>query len=315
MMRTELTELGLEVKNLQKVYKSYDGNEPVVALRNLNLQVKKGSFFGLLGPNGAGKSTLINILAGLVIKTSGTVKIRNIDQDINVREFKRSIGVVPQETNFDPFLTPYESLDIQAGLYGVRKSERNIKQLLKRLGLERKSNAYMRSLSGGMRRRLLIGKALVHKPKVVILDEPTAGVDIELREMLWDYMKDLNANGTTIILTTHYLEEAESLCEKIAILNKGELIACNDTSDLLARVNLKIINIRYSNLNLKKIDLPDKASLKENKNQKLSISYDRNEIKTDQLLDCLRTQGIEIIDLSTEEADLADVFRLLTKNN
>ena len=173
----------------------------------------------------------------------------------------------------------------------------------------------MRSLSGGMRRRLLIGKALVHKPKVVILDEPTAGVDIELREMLWDYMKDLNANGTTIILTTHYLEEAESLCEKIAILNKGELIACNDTSDLLARVNLKIINIKYSNLNLKKIDLPDKASLKENKNQKLSISYDRNEIKTDQLLDCLRTQGIEIIDLSTEEADLADVFRLLTKNN
>ena len=315
MMRTELTELGLEVKNLQKVYKSYDGNEPVVALRNLNLQVKKGSFFGLLGPNGAGKSTLINILAGLVIKTSGTVKIRNIDQDINVREFKRSIGVVPQETNFDPFLTPYESLDIQAGLYGVRKSERNINQLLKRLGLEGKSNAYMRSLSGGMRRRLLIGKALVHTPKVVILDEPTAGVDIELREMLWDYMKDLNANGTTIILTTHYLEEAESLCKKIAILNKGELIACNDTSDLLARVNLKIINIKYSNLNLKKIDLPDKASLKENKNQKLSISYDRNEIKTDQLLDCLRTQGIEIIDLSTEEADLADVFRLLTKNN
>ena len=315
MIRTELTELGLEVKNLQKVYKSYDGNEPVVALRNLNLQVKKGSFFGLLGPNGAGKSTLINILAGLVIKTSGTVKIRNIDQDINVREFKRSIGVVPQETNFDPFLTPYESLDIQAGLYGVRKSERNIKQLLKRLGLERKSNAYMRSLSGGMRRRLLIGKALVHAPEVVILDEPTAGVDIELREMLWDYMKDLNANGTTIILTTHYLEEAQSLCEKIAILNKGELIACNDTSDLLARVNLKIINIKYSNLNLKKINLPDKASLKENKNQKLSISYDRNEIKTDQLLDCLRSQGLVIIDLSTEEADLADVFRLLTKND
>ena len=236
-MRTELTELGLEVQNLRKVYKGYDRSEPVVALKNLSLQVKKGSFFGLLGPNGAGKSTLINILAGLVIKTSGKVKIRNIDQDINVREFKRSIGVVPQETNFDPFLTPYESLDIQAGLYGVRKSERNISQLLKRLGLEGKSNAYMRSLSGGMRRRLLIGKALVHTPKVVILDEPTAGVDIELREMLWDYMKDLNANGTTIILTTHYLEEAQALCEKIAILNKGELIACNDTSDLLAREN------------------------------------------------------------------------------
>ncbi len=314
-MRTELLELGLEVQNLHKVYEGYDKSEPIVALKNLSLQVKKGAFFGLLGPNGAGKSTLINILAGLVIKTSGKVKIRNIDQDINVREFKRSIGVVPQETNFDPFLTPYESLDIQAGLYGVRKSERNINQLLKRLGLEGKSNAYMRSLSGGMRRRLLIGKALVHAPKVVILDEPTAGVDIELREMLWDYMKDLNANGTTIILTTHYLEEAQALCEKIAILNKGELIACNDTSDLLSRVNLKVINIKYSNLNLKKIDLPDKASLKENKNQKLSISYDRNEIKTDQLLDCLRSQGIVINDLSTEEADLADVFRLLTKNN
>ena len=314
-MRTELIELGLEVQNLHKVYEGYDKSEPIVALKNLSLQVKKGAFFGLLGPNGAGKSTLINILAGLVIKTSGKVKIRNIDQDINVREFKRSIGVVPQETNFDPFLTPYESLDIQAGLYGVRKSERKINQLLRRLGLEGKSNAYMRSLSGGMRRRLLIGKALVHAPKVVILDEPTAGVDIELREMLWDYMKHLNANGTTIILTTHYLEEAEALCEKIAILNNGELIACNDTSDLLARVNLKVINIKYSNSNLKKINLPDKASIKENKNQRLSISYNRNEIKTDQILDSLRSQGLAIMDLSTEEADLADVFRLLTNNN
>ena len=315
MIKTDLTEFGLEIQNLQKVYKAQEGNEPIVALKNLDLQVKKGSFFGLLGPNGAGKSTLINILAGLVIKTSGIVKIRNIDQDVNVREFKRSIGVVPQETNFDPFLTPYESLDIQAGLYGVRKSDRKIRQLLHRLGLEAKSNAYMRSLSGGMRRRLLIGKALVHTPEVVILDEPTAGVDIELREMLWNYMKDLNARGTTIILTTHYLEEAEALCEKIAILNKGELIACNDTSDLLARVNLKVINIKYNNLRIKKIKLPEKASLKENKNNKLSISYNRNEIKTDQLLDCLRSQGLEIIDLSTEEADLADVFRLLTKNN
>ena len=315
MIKTGLTEFGLEVKNLQKVYKGYDGNDPIVALKNLDLQVKKGSFFGLLGPNGAGKSTLINILAGLVIKTSGIVKIRNIDQDINVREFKRSIGVVPQETNFDPFLTPYESLDIQAGLYGVRKSERKIGQILKRLGLEAKSNAYMRSLSGGMRRRLLIGKALVHAPELVILDEPTAGVDIELREMLWNYMKDLNAKGTTIILTTHYLEEAEALCEKIAILNKGELIACNDTSELLAKVNLKSMNIRYSNSYLKKINLPEKAILKENENKKLSISYNRNEIKTDQLLDCLRAQGLEIIDLSTEEADLADVFRLLTNNN
>ena len=309
------TEFGLEVQNLRKVYKSNDANEPVVALEKLDLQVKKGSFFGLLGPNGAGKSTLINILAGLVIKTSGVVKIRHIDQDINVREFKRSIGVVPQETNFDPFLTPYESLNIQAGLYGVRKSDRQINQILKKLGLEGKSSAYMRSLSGGMRRRLLIGKALVHAPEVVILDEPTAGVDIELREMLWNYMKDLNAKGTTIILTTHYLEEAEALCEKIAILNKGKLIACNDTSDLLAKVNLKVLNIKFNNLDLDKIKLPEKARLKEHQNQKLSISYNRNEIKIDQILDCLKSQGLEIIDLSTEEADLADVFRLLTNKN
>ena len=207
MIKTELTEFGLEVQKLRKVYKSNHKNEPVVALKSLDLKVKKGCVFGLLGPNGAGKSTLINILAGLVIKTSGIVKIGNIDQDTNEREFKRSIGVVPQETNFDPFLTPYESLDIQAGLYGVRKMDRNISQLLKRLGLEGKSSAYMRSLSGGMRRRLLIGKALVHDPELVILDEPTAGVDIELREMLWSYMKDLNAKGTTIILTTHYLQK------------------------------------------------------------------------------------------------------------
>ena len=315
MIKPESTEFGLEVKNLRKVYRGSDGNEPVVALEELDLQVKRGSFFGLLGPNGAGKSTLINILAGLVIKTSGRVKIGNIDQDIDIREFKRSIGVVPQETNFDPFLTPYESLDIQAGLYGVRKSNRNINQILKRLGLEGKSNAYMRSLSGGMRRRLLIGKALVHAPEVVILDEPTAGVDIELREMLWTYMKDLNSKGTTIILTTHYLEEAEALCEKIAILNKGKLIACDDTSDLLAKVNLKVINIKYNNPHLDKIKLPEKASLKEHKNQKLSVSYNRNEIKIDQIIDCLRSQGLEIMDLSTEEADLADVFRLLTQSN
>ena len=315
MIKPELTEFGLEVKNLRKVYLGSDGNEPVVALEDLDLQVKRGSFFGLLGPNGAGKSTLINILAGLVIKTSGIVKIGNIDQDINMREFKRSIGVVPQETNFDPFLTPYESLDIQAGLYGVRKSNRNINQILKRLGLEGKSNAYMRSLSGGMRRRLLIGKALVHAPEVVILDEPTAGVDIELREMLWTYMKDLNSKGTTIILTTHYLEEAEALCKKIAILNKGKLIACDDTSDLLAKVSLKVINVKYENRHLEKIKLPEKASLKEHKNQKLSISYNRNEIKIDQIIDCLRSQGLEIMDLSTEEADLADVFRLLTQHS
>ncbi len=308
-----MSKYSLQLEGLSKTYGQKEKKNFVFALKDINLKVNEGTFFGLLGPNGAGKSTLINILAGLVIKSAGVVKVQGFDQDNEIRNFKRSIGVVPQETNFDPFLTPYESLDIQAGLYGIRKKDRKINNILKKLGLETKANAYMRSLSGGMRRRLLIGKALVHNPKVIILDEPTAGVDIELREMLWSYMKELNANGTTIILTTHYLEEAESLCDKIAILNDGELIACSNTRNLIERINLKIVHIKYKG-SLKKNFIPPKnTQIREHKNQKISISYNKNDLKTDELINFFRSKKVEILDLSTEEPDLADAFKLLVK--
>jgi ABC-2 type transport system ATP-binding protein len=304
----------VEVKNLSKTYGQEGKKKPIFALSDLDLRVEQGSFFGLLGPNGAGKSTLINILAGLVNKSSGSVSVKGFDQDSDIRNFKRSIGVVPQETNFDPFLTPYESLDIQAGLYGIKKNDRKINQILKNLGLEDKANAYTRSLSGGMRRRLLIGKALVHNPSVIILDEPTAGVDIELREMLWNYMKELNSQGTTIILTTHYLEEAEKVCDEIAILNNGELVACSKTRELIERVNLKVIHIKYSGVLEKNFLLPKGANIKEHVNKKISLSYNRNTLKTDKLIEFFRSKSLEIIDLSTEEPDLADIFKLLVKS-
>ena len=310
-----MSEYSLQLENLSKTYGHKEEENFVYALKGLDLNVNEGTFFGLLGPNGAGKSTLINILAGLVIKSTGEVKVQGFDQDREIRSFKRSIGVVPQETNFDPFLTPYESLDIQAGLYGVKKKDRKINHILKKLGLETKANAYMRSLSGGMRRRLLIGKALVHNPKVIILDEPTAGVDIELREMLWSYMKELNANGTTIILTTHYLEEAESLCDQIAILNDGELIACSNTRDLIDRINLKIVHIKYNGILEKNFNLSKNIEIKEHENKRISISYNKNDLKTDELIDLFRSKKLEILDLSTEEPDLADVFKLLVKKN
>ena len=212
-------------------------------------------------------------------------------------------------------MTPYESLDIQAGLYGVKKKDRKINHILKKLGLEKKANAYMRSLSGGMRRRLLIGKALVHYPKVIILDEPTAGVDIELREMLWSYMKELNANGTTVILTTHYLEEAENLCDEIAILENGKLIACSKTRDLIERINLKIVHLKYKGILRKSFTPPKDVIIKRHENKKISFSYNKNDMNTYELINFFRSEKVEIIDLSTEEPDLADVFKLLVKKN
>ncbi len=308
-----MSNYSLQLEGLSKTYGLGEKRNVVYALKKLDLKVIEGTFFGLLGPNGAGKSTLINILAGLVIKSTGVVKVQGFDLDSEIRNFKRSIGVVPQETNFDPFLTPYESLDIQAGLYGVKKKDRKINHILKKLGLETKANAYMRSLSGGMRRRLLIGKALVHNPKVIILDEPTAGVDIELREMLWSYMKELNKNGTTIILTTHYLEEAENLCDEIAILDDGELIACSKTRDLIERINLKIVHLKYKGVLKKNFTLPKDIIIREHENKKISISYNKNDIKTYELINFFRSKKVEIIDISTEEPDLADVFKLLVK--
>ena len=218
----------IEVRGLRKIYEASRGVAKE-ALKGVDLDVPAGSIFGLLGPNGAGKSTFINILAGLVIKTSGSVRIWGFDQDVNPRQSRAAIGVVPQELNLDAFFTPAQALEVQAGLYGVPKAERRTMEILQAVGLADKSDAYSRTLSGGMRRRLLVAKALVHAPAVLVLDEPTAGVDIELRQMLWSYVKELNASGTTIILTTHYLEEAEEMCDRIAIINHGEVVACDDT--------------------------------------------------------------------------------------
>ncbi|HHB81180.1 MAG TPA: ABC transporter ATP-binding protein, partial [Aliiroseovarius sp.] len=219
-----MTEYAIAIDHLSKFYRGGRGAPEKRALQDVTLRVPKGAIFGLLGPNGAGKSTLINILAGLVRKTSGTVNIWGFDQDINPRQSRAAIGVMPQELNLDPFFTPRAALDVPAGLYGVRKADRWTDDILKLVGLEGKAEAYARTLSGGMRRRLLLGKALVHRPHVLVLDEPTAGVDIELRQMLWDNVRRLNADGMTIILTTHYLEEAEEMCDEIAIVDQGKLV-------------------------------------------------------------------------------------------
>ena len=222
-------DLAIEIAGLAKTYAGSKSQSPKEALKGVDLSIRRGSIFGLLGPNGAGKSTLINILAGLVVKTAGSARIWNFDIDVNPRRARRSIGVVPQELNLDAFFTPREALDIQAGLYGVPKSERRVDEVLEAVGLADKADAYARSLSGGMRRRLLVAKALIHQPPVVILDEPTAGVDVDLRRSLWSHMRELNARGVTVVLTTHYLEEAEEMCDEIAIIDQGQLVACGET--------------------------------------------------------------------------------------
>src|SRR6056297_3743570 len=229
-----MPENAIEVRGLRKVYAGRGGTAPKEALKGIDLDIPAGSIFGLLGPNGAGKSTFINILAGLVVKTSGTVRIWGFDQDVNPRQSRASIGVVPQELNLDPFFAPRAALEVQAGLYGVPKSQRRSDEILRLVGLEDKAEAYARTLSGGMRRRLLLAKALVHTPHVLVLDEPTAGVDIELRQMLWENVRRLNREGMTVILTTHYLEEAEEMCDEIAIINQGDLVARDSTANLLS---------------------------------------------------------------------------------
>jgi ABC-2 type transport system ATP-binding protein len=233
----------IEIRGLRKVYPAQGGEPPKVALEGLDLAIPEGSIYGLLGPNGAGKSTTINILAGLTVKTAGSVRIWGFDQDTNPRQSRAAIGVVPQEINFDPFFTPRAALEVQAGLYGVPKRQRRTAEILARVGLADKADAYARNLSGGMKRRFLIAKALVHDPPVLVLDEPTAGVDIELRRMLWEYVRELNAAGTTIILTTHYLEEAEAMCDRIGIIHHGRLIAEEATPDLIARMDRKALVI------------------------------------------------------------------------
>ena len=303
----------VDVKNLKKTYLKKGANL-VEALKNLNLEVKEGEIFGLLGPNGAGKSTFINILGGSVIKTEGKVNVWGFDLDKNPRQVRASIGIVPQEVNIDPFFSPKDLLELQAGLYGVKKKDRITDTILELVSLEKQANSYSRSLSGGMKRRLMVAKAMVHQPPIVILDEPTAGVDVELRKKLWDNVKSLNEKGVTIILTTHYLEEAEKMCDRIGILSQGELVALDTTKNLLDKIQTKIVNfITDKKAN---IDENQLESLKviSNENGKLSISYEKSKINIDQIIKYLSTQNIKIFDISTDDGDLEDVFLRLTKN-
>jgi ABC-2 type transport system ATP-binding protein len=305
----------IEARGLRKIYRASGGQPAKEALKGIDLAVPRGSIFGLLGPNGAGKSTFINILAGLVIKTSGTASVWGFDIDQNPRQARAAIGVVPQELNIDPFFTPAEALELQAGLYGVPKSERRTMEILRAMGLDDKADAYARTLSGGMRRRLLVAKAMVHNPAVLVLDEPTAGVDIELRKQLWDYVKSLHARGTTIVLTTHYLEEAEALCDTIAIIDKGQLVACEPTQRLIARVTDKKIILRTVWPVTPEAAQIDGLKTEITKSGALAIQYNPIEASVMEILDRVRAKGIEIVDISTEESDLEDVFLQLTSSH
>ena len=303
----------LSVKNLKKVYTSKNTNE-VHALNNLNLNVKEGEIFGLLGPNGAGKTTFINILAGTVIKTAGEVNVLGFDLDKDPRQVRAAIGIVPQEVNLDPFFSPRKLLDLQAGLYGMKKNERITDTILNLVSLEKQANSYARSLSGGMKRRLLMAKALVHQPPIVFLDEPTAGVDVELRKNLWKNVRLLNKLGVTIILTTHYLEEAEKMCDRIAILNKGDIVALDSTKNLLNRIQTKKVTFKTD----KKIDFNEEEleSLKvlSRTNTEICVSYEKNKITMGKLINLIKKNNVEILDISTDDGDLEDIFLRLIKN-
>ena len=302
----------IEITGLRKTYAAQGSAPAKEALKGIDLTIPAGSIFGLLGPNGAGKSTMINILAGLVNKTAGRVTIWGFDQDVNPRQSRAAIGVMPQELNMDPFFTPRASLEVQAGLYGVPKRERWTDELLELVGLVDQANAYARNLSGGMRRRLLLAKALVHRPQILVLDEPTAGVDITLREMLWQNVRALNRQGMTIILTTHYLEEAEQMCDEIAIINHGELVVRQDTRSLLSRADGKTLVLDTGG-RVPLPALPQGAHPEWRGDGRLAISYPPSRIRADQVLDALRGAGVPILDVATEQPDLEDVFVEMTR--
>jgi len=307
------SDVAISVRNLNKIYDVGSKNQKV-ALNNISLQVKKGSIFGLLGPNGAGKSTFINILADLVRKTSGHIDIFGMSHNEKLKDVKKLMGIVPQELNIDPFFTPYELLEIQAGLFGVPKNNRRTDEILKLLALEDKSHAYARTLSGGMRRRLLIAKAMVHNPEILILDEPTAGVDVELRANLWANINKLNNEGKTIIITTHYLHEAEELCNEIAIIDNGNLIAKNTTSNIKSLIDRKQIIISLDDENFNLEPLIGLNVEYERINNTLTINYKPSEIRFNKILDALQLSDIQIKDLTIHETKLEDVFLKLTKN-
>ncbi|MCW8915200.1 MAG: ABC transporter ATP-binding protein [Magnetovibrio sp.] len=309
---TDLPENAVEIRDLSKVYKAQGRRPEMHALSGLNLDVPRGSFFGLLGPNGAGKSTLINIMAGLVLKSSGNVRIWGHDITDHTRAAKRAIGVVPQELNIDPYFSPREALEVQAGLYGVPKSERRTDEILEAVGLMDKSDAYARTLSGGMRRRLLVAKALVHTPPVLVLDEPTAGVDVELRRQLWTYVRKLNAEGVTVLLTTHYLEEAEELCDRIAIINHGKLIACDETKNLMGKLDSKRVIVMLTE-DLTAVPESLCQFQVELKNEReLEFTYQPSQMKSSDIISAIQDAGLKFAELTTQEPELEDIFVQLT---
>ena len=302
--------IAIKINNLSKIYK----NQKKYSLDNISLEIKSGIIFGLLGPNGAGKSTLINILADLVYKTSGTINIFGKDYSKELYEIKPRIGIVPQELNMDPFFTPYELLELQAGLYGVPKEKRQTKKILSLLALEDKSDAYARTLSGGMKRRLLIAKAMVHDPEILVLDEPTAGVDVELRQTLWENIKSLKTQGKTIIITTHYLHEAENLCDEIAIINKGKLLIADKTKNIKSKMNFKKIIIEHGNSTTIKDDIFDDLNVSfRNHNNHITIEYDPSIVSHQELLTRLVKLKINIKDIRIEDNNLEEIFLKLVK--
>ena len=303
----------LKVEKLTKIY-SKKSSKNIVALNNLNLEVKRGEIFGLLGPNWDGKTTFLNILAGTVVKNSGSVCVWNYDLDKNPREVRSSIGIVPQEVNLDAFFSPRALLELQAGLYGIPKKERITETILKLVSLENQANAYARSLSGGMKRRLLIAKAMVHRPPILVLDEPTAGVDVELKQILWKNISELNRQGVTIILTTHVMREAQDMCNRIAILNKGNLVTLDTTKNLLARIKTKKIFFKVNETNITNIkNLNGIKFLRESKNE-ISATYEKDSHKIEEIINKVKSAGMEIYDISTDEANLEDVFIDVTKS-
>ena len=303
----------LKVEKLTKIYSKKTSKE-IKALNNLNLEVKEGEIFGLLGPNGAGKTTFLNILAGTVIKNSGKVNVWDFDLDKNPRQVRGSIGIVPQEVNLDAFFNPKDLLELQAGLYGIPKKDRITDTILKLVSLEKQANSYSRSLSGGMKRRLLIAKAMVHRPPILVLDEPTAGVDVELRQNLWNNVKALNKQGVTIILTTHLMYEAQEMCYRIAILNKGDLVALDTTDNLLDSIKNKKIVFKVKKIN--KINQDDLNGIKffYNSNNEIVALYEKKKHKIDEIINKVKNAGMEIYDISTDEGNLEDVFIHLTKS-
>ncbi len=307
------TDYAIDARGLHKIYRAQKGQPAKEALGGIDLRVKRGSIFALLGPNGAGKSTFINILGGLTIKSGGRVRIWGFDIDVNPREARAAIGIVPQELHIDPFFTPREILDLQAGLYGVPRRERRTDEILRLLSLEDKADAYSRTLSGGMRRRLMVMKAMVHAPPILVLDEPTAGVDIELRRQLWAHVRQMNAEGVTIILTTHYLEEAEALCDRIAIIDDGAVIAEGATSDLVGQMDAKQLVITPEARLARVPSMPPDVEARLDGEGRLRVHYHPRSVKMAVILSALSDAGVVVADMTTREPALEDLFVRLTR--